>query len=284
VQGPAAANEELKALASLAAAQPPPARSAASASPPGPTTDPCGGAFSVSLSSRAAVPLWAAEERSLKPRDVFKECEHCSEMVVVPAGRFTVGSPKTEKAAQPTFSVGPRVKLKPNNRTPFRTGRGLTYRCIVKARIGAKTTRTTLIRTRDFRSRLASDLSTTNILPPNSGDATPKHSPTTVSGTNRRKSLGQSRVGATQASLSGRPSSKPALQEPTTIKLMIEQPAKGERTPGSSLGRSSVLDPAETAAEIKRLQTPPPRSASPVRLSQGHSRKPGLRARAIACD
>jgi len=41
--------------------------------------------------------LSAAEERSLKPKDVFKECaEGCPEMVVVPAGAFTMGSPEDE--------------------------------------------------------------------------------------------------------------------------------------------------------------------------------------------
>jgi hypothetical protein len=43
------------------------------------------------------MPLCAAEERSLKPKDVFKQCEQCAEMVVVPAGRFTMGSPDREK-------------------------------------------------------------------------------------------------------------------------------------------------------------------------------------------
>ena len=33
----------------------------------------------------------------LKPGDTFKDCPDCPEMVVVPAGRFTMGSPKSEK-------------------------------------------------------------------------------------------------------------------------------------------------------------------------------------------
>jgi formylglycine-generating enzyme required for sulfatase activity len=33
----------------------------------------------------------------LKPKDSFKECDHCPEMVVVPAGSFTMGSPKSER-------------------------------------------------------------------------------------------------------------------------------------------------------------------------------------------
>jgi formylglycine-generating enzyme required for sulfatase activity len=43
--------------------------------------------------------LSAARERGLKPGEVFKEClTDCPEMIVVPAGSFTMGSPKTERA------------------------------------------------------------------------------------------------------------------------------------------------------------------------------------------
>jgi len=35
-------------------------------------------------------------ERALAPKDVFKECDDCPEMVVVPAGSFTMGSPESE--------------------------------------------------------------------------------------------------------------------------------------------------------------------------------------------
>lgn len=41
--------------------------------------------------------LSATKERALKPKDVFKECTDCPEMVVVPAGSFMMGSPLTEK-------------------------------------------------------------------------------------------------------------------------------------------------------------------------------------------
>ena len=40
--------------------------------------------------------LTAARERALKPKDSFKECTDCPEMVVVPAGSFMMGSPSTE--------------------------------------------------------------------------------------------------------------------------------------------------------------------------------------------
>jgi len=42
-------------------------------------------------------PLTPAQERGLKPKDMFRECENCPEMVVVPAGSFTMGSPANEE-------------------------------------------------------------------------------------------------------------------------------------------------------------------------------------------
>jgi formylglycine-generating enzyme required for sulfatase activity len=42
-------------------------------------------------------PLSAFEESVLKPKDSFRECDNCPEMVVMPAGSFTMGSPDSEK-------------------------------------------------------------------------------------------------------------------------------------------------------------------------------------------
>jgi formylglycine-generating enzyme required for sulfatase activity len=42
-------------------------------------------------------PLTAERERALKPKDTFRECADCPEMVVVPAGTFSMGSPAKEK-------------------------------------------------------------------------------------------------------------------------------------------------------------------------------------------
>jgi len=50
----------------------------------------------VSLTT-ALKPLGGDEERSLKPGTPFKECEQCPEMVVLPAGAFTMGSPAGEE-------------------------------------------------------------------------------------------------------------------------------------------------------------------------------------------
>ena len=42
-------------------------------------------------------PLMPERERSLKPKDSFKECDACPEMVVVPKGTFTMGTPPKEE-------------------------------------------------------------------------------------------------------------------------------------------------------------------------------------------
>jgi formylglycine-generating enzyme required for sulfatase activity len=44
-----------------------------------------------------AAPLTSAEERGLKPKDTFKECNDCPEMAVIPAGSFVMGSPPSEE-------------------------------------------------------------------------------------------------------------------------------------------------------------------------------------------
>lgn len=43
-----------------------------------------------------AAALSAAQEKALKPNGTFKECAHCPEMVVVPPGKFSMGSPASE--------------------------------------------------------------------------------------------------------------------------------------------------------------------------------------------
>jgi len=56
------------------------------------------GAIAFSVPSIAQAQLSSTQERSLKPKATFKECDVCPEMVVVPAGVFRMGSPKNEKA------------------------------------------------------------------------------------------------------------------------------------------------------------------------------------------
>jgi formylglycine-generating enzyme required for sulfatase activity len=48
---------------------------------------------------RSAKPLSAAEERALQPKDLFKECRDCPEMVVIPAGEFVMGAPDSEQSS-----------------------------------------------------------------------------------------------------------------------------------------------------------------------------------------
>jgi formylglycine-generating enzyme required for sulfatase activity len=69
--------------------------------PPPPVAPPkpsggCDGTVTASLSASTPCPLTAAAERALKPKDEFRECDKCPEMVVVPSGNFTMGSPPRE--------------------------------------------------------------------------------------------------------------------------------------------------------------------------------------------
>jgi formylglycine-generating enzyme required for sulfatase activity len=48
-------------------------------------------------STITVTPLSPERERSLRPKDTFKECDVCPEMVVVPTGSFSMGSPTSEK-------------------------------------------------------------------------------------------------------------------------------------------------------------------------------------------
>jgi formylglycine-generating enzyme required for sulfatase activity len=50
-----------------------------------------------------------ARERTLKPKDTFKECKSCPEMVIVPAGEFMMGWPETERGY--SDNEGPQHKV-----------------------------------------------------------------------------------------------------------------------------------------------------------------------------
>jgi formylglycine-generating enzyme required for sulfatase activity len=69
--------------------------------------------------TEGAVPLSTERERALKPKDVFKECDACPEMVVVPAGAFVMGSRASE--AGRSDNEGPQHAVKINY--PFALGR-----------------------------------------------------------------------------------------------------------------------------------------------------------------
>ena len=58
-------------------------------------------------------PLSPERERALKPKDTFKECDTCPEMVVVPAGSFMMGSPASEEDRSPHEGPQHRVTFRP---------------------------------------------------------------------------------------------------------------------------------------------------------------------------
>jgi formylglycine-generating enzyme required for sulfatase activity len=68
---------------------------------------------------REARPLSQGEERALVPRDHFKECAVCPEMVVVPAGDFIMGAPHSEEGAD----ADERPQRKVGFRQAFAVGR-----------------------------------------------------------------------------------------------------------------------------------------------------------------
>jgi hypothetical protein len=46
----------------------------------------------LSINMRQAKPLSQAEEKALRQLDIFKECEVCPEMIMIPAGEFMMGA------------------------------------------------------------------------------------------------------------------------------------------------------------------------------------------------
>jgi formylglycine-generating enzyme required for sulfatase activity/uncharacterized caspase-like protein len=123
IYGPMARTQlqQLKTTQVAAAASPAPAPSApeadrttpAAVTPPAqapipPAAIPAVGIFPA---PRMAAPLSASEERALKPHDSFTECAQCPEMIVVPPGSFTMGSPPGE--------AGRAANEGPENRVTF---------------------------------------------------------------------------------------------------------------------------------------------------------------------
>jgi formylglycine-generating enzyme required for sulfatase activity len=82
-------------------------------------------------------PLSLEREAGLRPGDIFKECDICPEMVMIPAGRFLMGSPPGEKRALgPTISEWPQHEV--TIARPFAVGRFAVtkeeYRACIKAK------------------------------------------------------------------------------------------------------------------------------------------------------
>ncbi len=48
------------------------------------------------FATKGVEPLTPEREQTLKPRDSFKECDICPEMVVIPKGSFVMGTPDNE--------------------------------------------------------------------------------------------------------------------------------------------------------------------------------------------
>jgi formylglycine-generating enzyme required for sulfatase activity len=55
--------------------------------------------------------LTVAAERTLKPKDSFRECSACPEMVVVPTGEFLMGSPESETGRKDTEAPQHKVTI-----------------------------------------------------------------------------------------------------------------------------------------------------------------------------
>src|SRR5712672_3149806 len=53
------------------------------------------------LEARSSLPLSRNEDAALRPMDHFKECEFCPEMIVVPAGQFSMGAGENEPGSTP---------------------------------------------------------------------------------------------------------------------------------------------------------------------------------------
>jgi formylglycine-generating enzyme required for sulfatase activity len=64
-------------------------------------------------------PLSPARERTLRPKDTFRECSNCPQMIVVPAGSFMMGSPRNERGRN--TNEGPRHAV--TFARPFAVGR-----------------------------------------------------------------------------------------------------------------------------------------------------------------
>jgi formylglycine-generating enzyme required for sulfatase activity len=92
------------AQATVAPISPPPVRAQAAVTP---------------VQADSVTPLSLERERALEPKDSFKECDKCPEMIVVPPGSFTMGSPEGEPGHMATEIPQHRVTIA----KPFAVGR-----------------------------------------------------------------------------------------------------------------------------------------------------------------
>jgi formylglycine-generating enzyme required for sulfatase activity len=89
----------------------------APALPPDTKPKPAVGVF---VPAPGVAPLSPERERALKPKDSFKECDRCPEMIMMPIGEFTMGAPSTEPEREPGEVPQHRVALgKPSSVSRF---------------------------------------------------------------------------------------------------------------------------------------------------------------------
>ena len=84
-----------------------------------PATMPAVSGTPVQIFPATIYPLTPEREQSLRPKDSFKECDICPEMVVVPKGSFTMGTPTSE----PDRDVGEDPLHRVNIPRPFAVAR-----------------------------------------------------------------------------------------------------------------------------------------------------------------
>jgi len=101
----------MKAEPKVAAIEPAPSPKTVPVSPPA-----CDGGLVASVDNAGVA---APAARCLKPKDVFRDCKTCPEMVVIPAGSFIMGSPSSEKDR--TDAEGPQHEVRIG--APFAVGK-----------------------------------------------------------------------------------------------------------------------------------------------------------------
>jgi len=84
-----------------------------------------------------------SDKRCLKPKDSFRDCQICPEMVVVPAGSFTMGSPANEPEREPAgWLKGSEDQLAVSIQKPLAVGRFTVTRGEFAAFVAATNRRT----------------------------------------------------------------------------------------------------------------------------------------------
>jgi formylglycine-generating enzyme required for sulfatase activity len=73
----------------------------------------------LSSASNQARPSSAVHDRPMNPKDIFRDCDLCPEMIVIPSGSFLMGSPDDENSR--SLDEGPQYKI--SIAQPFAVGR-----------------------------------------------------------------------------------------------------------------------------------------------------------------